>query len=101
MFHAFLDAPVELKIGIHTSLPETLGNMVFIKTMQTRAYASQQVAHLFGLSRTTVYREIQRGRQSSAKIDRRRVSAVSDLKDWLGSDRVERSLQSQPLRPDP
>jgi len=69
--------------------------------MQTRAYSPQQVANLFGLSRTTVYREMQRGRLASAKIGRRRVIAVSDLKDWLGSDRVERSLQSQPLRPDP
>ncbi|NPV54872.1 MAG: helix-turn-helix domain-containing protein [Firmicutes bacterium] len=56
--------------------------------MKKKALSPEEVAELLGVSRTTIYREMSRGRLSSMKVGARRLIMLPDLEAYLGKERA-------------
>ncbi|MFC1718304.1 helix-turn-helix domain-containing protein [Candidatus Poribacteria bacterium] len=52
-----------------------------------------EVAGMLGVSHTTIYREIDRGRLGSVKVGTRRVITQWDLEEYLGKERARTLLE--------
>ena len=53
-----------------------------------------EVAKMLGVSHTTIYREMNRGRLSSVKVGTRRVITQWDMEEYLGKEREKGLLES-------
>ncbi len=63
--------------------------------MPKKGFSPAEVAHLLGVSRTTIYREINKGHLDSIKVATRRIITQLDLEKYLGKERAQMLVQEQ------
>lgn len=56
--------------------------------MKKKALSPEEVAELLGVSRSTIYREMSRGKLPSTKVGARRLIMLPDLEAYLGKERA-------------
>jgi len=56
--------------------------------VKKKALSPEEVAELLGVSRSTIYREMSRGKLPSTKVGARRLIMLPDLEAYLGKERA-------------
>jgi excisionase family DNA binding protein len=64
-----------------------------MKTIVKRAFSLMEVAKMLAVSHATIYREMNRGRLSGAKVGARRIITQWDLEEYLGKERARALLE--------
>ncbi|MGI6036887.1 MAG: helix-turn-helix domain-containing protein [Limnochordia bacterium] len=63
--------------------------------MEKRGFSPGEVAQILGVSRTTIYREMKKGRLTSVKVANRRIITQHDLENYLGRERTLALFRNQ------
>lgn len=69
--------------------------------MKKKALSPEEVAELLGVSRSTVYREMSRGKLPSTKVGARRLIMLPDLEVYLGKERARALISDDALEKSP
>lgn len=56
--------------------------------MKKKVLSPEEVTELLGVSRSTIYREMSRGKLPSTKVGARRLIMLPDLEAYLGKERA-------------
>jgi len=59
-----------------------------VSHVKKKALSPEEVAELLGVSRSTIYREMSRGKLPSTKVGARRLIMLPDLEAYLGKERA-------------
>jgi len=66
-----------------------------LKTISKKGFSPAEIAEMLGVSLTTIYREIDRGKLQCVKVGARRVITVWDLEAYLGKERARILLEDE------
>lgn len=69
--------------------------------MKKKALSPEEVAELLGVSRSTIYREMSRGKLPSTKVGARRLIMLPDLEAYLGKERARALVSDDALEKSP
>lgn len=69
--------------------------------MKKKALSPEEVAELLGVSRSTIYREMSRGKLPSTKVGARRLIMLPDLEAYLGKERARALVSDDALERSP